>query len=231
MLGQHNDLHLAPLSLCAPLGVILLMSNKAPPLSTICLLLCDGGFFERKGGKALDADDFSIALFSDHRPQCLRLAGLCGQGRVLALEKLAGEGEIDAERPCPGHRRIADNRTQLNPLWKVIIDPLLGVGDHVQSAYAGTTYGLGCPAMHRNVVRMTGLTVRRECEDRVRDHLTNDVGNLLYCSASINGCAAAVGVAQPAMLRNAQEPQTLCQLSFPDGYELLRRPPRRIRHT
>jgi hypothetical protein len=90
----------------------LLMSNKdysGPSLGSGCGR-------KREGGKPLDPDDLSVAFFTDHRPQRLRLAGLRGSRRELAFQQLAREGNVDAEGPGPGNRRITDDRAQLDPL-------------------------------------------------------------------------------------------------------------------
>ena len=181
---------------------------------------------DRVGGKALSPEDLSIAVFADQSAQRLGLAGLRRECRILALQELAGQHEVDAERTGPGHWRLADNHAQLHPLRQIIVEPLLSIGDDVGASDAGAAYGFHRPAMYRDVVVMARLTVRRECQDRVRSHLTNDSRDLLNRDIEVDRCASAVWIAQPAMIGNSENLQTLGQLDLPDAGELIGRPPR-----
>src|SRR5207344_851317 len=124
-----------------------------------------------------------------------------------------------AERTAPGHRRLADNHAQLHPLPQIIVEPLLGIGDDVKASDAGAAYGFHRPAMYCNVVVMAGLTIRRERQDRVRGHLTNDSRNLLNRDIDVDRRASAVWIAQPAMIGNSQNLQALGQLDLTDAGE------------
>jgi len=76
------------------------------------------------------------------------------------------------------------------------------------------------------VVWMSGLTVWREGQNRVRSYLANDLCNLIRGCIDVHTSAATIRIVQPAMLGDAQDPETLGQLGLTYGYQLLGRPPR-----
>ena len=134
------------------------------------------------------------------------MAGLRSQCRVLQIQQLAAHGEINAEWPSPGNRRLADDCAQLGPPSQVVVEPLLGVGNNMQRADAGASYGFERPAVNSDVVRVAGLTVRRKGQDRVRTHITDDFCDALYCCIGICGGATAIGIAEPMVLGHAEDP-------------------------
>ena len=70
--------------------------------------------------------------------------------------------------PAQTSRRLADDRAQLNPLGKLIIEPVLGVRNHMQRADPGTAYGFNRPAVHRHVIGVPGLAV---CCEKSKSYL------------------------------------------------------------
>jgi hypothetical protein len=113
----------------------------------------------------------------------------------------------------------------------MIIQPILSVGDHVESADAGAAYGLDGPAVHSDMVWMPRLTVRGEGQDGIRGNLANDLCDLVGCCIEVHIRAAAIWIAQPAMLGDAEDTQARSQLRLTNGRELLGRPPGRIGYT